>query len=160
MIYTELKERLKEILNGKTVILGIGNRMKGDDAVGSLFAEKIKELPNFYCINGEDVPENYTGDIILENPDTLLIVDSINIQSEAGDVFILKPEQLSNECTDAHRIPLKVLIKYIRNYTKTDVYILGIQPKFLNIANQISEEVSSSLSILEKIFKDLSELKN
>ncbi|MCK4967151.1 hydrogenase 3 maturation endopeptidase HyCI [bacterium] len=160
MIYQELKENLLEILKGKTVVLGIGNVLKGDDAVGSLLIENIRKLPNFLCINGEEVPENYTGDIISEKPDTLLIVDAINIGSEPGDIFILKPEQLQDDCSDAHHVPLKVLILYLKNYIDADIYILGIQPKLISFSEQISEEVSDSISTLEKIFKDISKLKN
>ena len=153
-------ENLLEILKGKTVVLGIGNTLKGDDAAGSLLIEKIKKFSNFLCINCEEVPENYTGDIISEKPDTLLIIDAVNIGSEPGDIFILKPEQLQDDCSDAHRVPLKVLILYLKNYIEPDIYILGIQPKLIGFSEKISEEVSGSISILEKMFKDISELKN
>ena len=160
MIHQELKENLLNILKGKTVVFGVGNVLKGDDGAGPVLTEKIRRLPNFLCINGEEIPENYTGDIILEKPDTLLIIDAINIGSEPGDVFILRPEQLKDDCSDAHHIPLKVLILYLQNYIESDIYILGIQPKPLSYSEQLSEEVSESISALEKIFKDISELKN
>lgn len=158
MAYQELKEELRKIIKGKTVILGIGNLSKGDDAAGSLLIERIKKYSGFTYINCEEIPESYTGDIIKEKPDTLIIIDSVNVSSEPGDIFILNPEQLQDSCLNAHRIPLKVLILYLSNYITADIYIIGIQPKVVTLTNVVSEEVLKSVSILEKIFKDLSEL--
>lgn len=158
MVEKELKEDLQKILKGKTVILGIGNPLRGDDAAGTELAERLRNC--FDCINGEEVPENYTQEIIAKNPDTLIIIDVVDIRGEPGDIVLLKPEQLKDECFDSHRVPIKVLITYLRNFIKDNIYILGIQPKLLHYGSILSKEVSESVNILEKIFSDLSELKN
>ena len=154
----ELKEDLKKIIKGKTVILGIGNPLRGDDAAGAELADRLKN--NFDCINGEEVPENYTQDIISKKPDTLIIIDVINIMGKPGDIILLKPEQLRDECFNSHHVPIKVLVSYLKNFIKDNIYIIGIQPKLMQYGSEISKEVSESIDILEKIFSDISELKN
>jgi hydrogenase 3 maturation protease len=158
--YQKLKNDLKEILKGKIVIIGIGNPMRGDDAVGNELVERIMNTVKFDCIKCEEVPEDYTADIISKNPDTLLIIDAINLNQNPGDIIILKPEQLKDECFDAHRIPISVFVKYLKNFVKNNVYILGIQPKNISYNSFLSEEVSESIEMLEKLFNDISELKN
>jgi len=160
MIEHELKGDLKKILNGKVVILGIGNPLKGDDAVGTELVDRIKNLSNFDCIKCEIHPENYTQEIISKKPDTLIIIDAVSINGNPGDVVLLEPKQLKDECFDSHRIPVSILIKYLKNYIKDNIYILGIQPKIISYGNYLSKEVSESIDILEKIFIDISKLKN
>ena len=160
MIEQELKLDLKKILKGKIVILGIGNLFKGDDAVGTELVERIENLNNFDCINCGISPENYTQEIISKKPDTLIIVDAVNINGNPGDVVLLRPEQLKDECFDSHRIPINVLIKYLKNYIKDNIYILGIQPKIINYGSHLSREVSESIDILQEIFTNVSKLKN
>ena len=156
----KLKGDLKKILNGKVVILGIGNPLKGDDAVGAELVDRIENLNNLDCIKCEIHPENYTREIISKNPDTLIIVDAVNINGNPGDVVLLESEQLNDECLDAHRIPLSVLIKYLKNYIKDNIYILGIQPKIISYGSNLSKEILESIDVLEKIFLDISKLKN
>lgn len=158
--YQKLKNDLKKLLQGKIVIIGIGNPLRGDDAAGNELVKRIMNIVGFDCLQCEEVPENFTADIILRNPDTLLIIDAINLKHNAGDVTLLKPEQLRDECFDAHRIPLSVFVKYLKNFVKNDVYILGIQPKNISYTNLLSEEVSESIQMLEKLFTDISEQKN
>ena len=160
MIEQELKLDLKKILKGKIAILGIGNPFKGDDAVGTVLVERIDNLNNFDCINCGMSPENYTQEIISKNPDTLIIIDAVNINGKPGDVVLLKPEKLKDECFDSHRIPISVLIKYLKNYIKDNIYVLGIQPKIISYGTHLSKEVSESIDILQKIFTDVSKLKN
>ncbi len=155
-----LKCELEKILKGKVVILGIGNPFKGDDAVGIAFVDKIENLNNFDCINTGLFPENYTGEIISKKPDTLLIVDAVNINGNPGDVALLQPEQLNDKNFDSHRTSISLFVKYLKNFIDDNIYILGIQPKIISFGNQLSEEVKESINNLEKIFTDISKLNN
>ena len=120
--------------------------------------QKLKN--KFDCINCEEIPENYTRDIISKNPDTLIIFDVIDIKGEPGDIILLEPENLNDKCFDSHHVPIKVLITYLKNFIKDNIYIIGIQPKHLDFNSKLSEEVSESVNLLEKIFSSISELKN
>ncbi len=155
-----LKDDLEKILKGKIVILGLGNPLKGDDAAGMIFVEKIEGLDKFECVKGGLFPENYTGEVISKKPDTLIIIDAININGSPGDIVLLKPEQLKDESFASHGTPISVLIKYLSNFIKDNIYIIGIQPKVVSFGNQLSVEVSESVDMLEEIFTDISKLNN
>ena len=42
MVKQELKKDIRKIIKGKTLIVGIGNPLRGDDAAGLELAEKLK----------------------------------------------------------------------------------------------------------------------
>ena len=58
--------------HGKIVVLGIGNEIKGDDALGPNIAWKLNDLfkknDRVIVFDGGTVPENYTGLIRNEEP--------------------------------------------------------------------------------------------
>ena len=51
------------------MLLGIGNRLRSDDGAGSLLAERLQDS-EWHAIDGADIPENFTGIIKRENPDS------------------------------------------------------------------------------------------
>ncbi|GAG05135.1 unnamed protein product, partial [marine sediment metagenome] len=55
---------LRGELKGKIVLLGVGNRIRGDDAAGPELIEILKKRPpdvgkEIFLFDGEEVPENY-----------------------------------------------------------------------------------------------------
>jgi len=85
-----VKNLFNNIFRGKTVIVGIGNIMKGDDGAGPSVIEKIQGKVKALCIDAGTAPENYLGKIIKENPDTVLFVDAADINCLPGEYTLLE----------------------------------------------------------------------
>ena len=58
-----LEELQQRTQNKKVLILGIGNRLRGDDAVGSILAERLAKKLDVPIIDEGNVPENYLAPI-------------------------------------------------------------------------------------------------
>ena len=71
--------KLEDVFKGKVVIVGIGNTMKGDDGFGPALVERLSPKVKAVCIDAGSAPENYTGKIVKEKPDTILIVDALHL---------------------------------------------------------------------------------
>src|SRR5574342_1091615 len=70
-MFAELRARLE----GKRVlILGVGNRLRGDDAVGPLLVEHLQGKVDIPLIDAGEVPENYLGPIEESGADMNIIV--------------------------------------------------------------------------------------
>ena len=63
------------VLRGKTVIVGMGNPLRGDDGFGPALIERLRGKVSATCIDAGIAPENYVGRIVKETPDTILLVD-------------------------------------------------------------------------------------
>ncbi len=147
---------MKEILLNKLknckklVIMGIGNELKGDDAIGIYIVKKLmrcfgeeKEIvnvKNLYLINAGTVPDFFT-DVLKEiNPTHILIIDCALMDKDVGEVKIIKEDEIINYSFSTHTLPLSIIIKYLRKFINAEVIILGIQPKIVDFC-PISEEV-------------------
>ena len=131
----------------KKVILCIGNREGGDDAVGPLIADRLadKADENLIVIDAGIAPENFTGVVKQHNPQRLIIIDAVEMGRDPGEIRKVPPERIGLMHISTHGIPLSVLIKYLQQYVK-DIVLIGVQPKTMN--GDTSEEVRNEIPLL------------
>lgn len=148
----EFKKRFK----GKIVIICIGNELRGDDGAGPALAKNLEGKITADVINCEEVPESYTDKIKKLKPDTVVIVDTIDIKAKPGSVTIIDKESLSElKLYTTHNIPLKVFVDYLYSETKADIFLIGIQPKTFNLKIGLSKEVEETIEYLKDILMKL-----
>lgn len=83
----------------KTLILGIGNPILGDDAIGILVANELKKriARSDVEVEATSAISHYLWDIV-SGYDKLIIIDSIITgKDKAGSIYRLKPEELVKE---------------------------------------------------------------
>lgn len=148
-----MADSLKNILKGKIVLVGIGNILKSDDAVGPALIEKLNGKINAVCLDAATAPENYSGKIIKEEPDTILIIDAVHLNLDPGEYRILDPDEILKTGFTTHDISPNLFIEYLQSQTKADIYMLGIQPQCLDLGGELSGEVKKTLNELTKIIQ-------
>jgi len=157
------KRRLRrEILRArKTLILGVGNRWRGDDAAGVLCAEEIKK--NFgrggaaspRVVIGGEAPENWTGPVRRFGPDLVIILDAVLGPFEPGTIFIVDQRDIPDETATTHRVSLRLLLSYIETDIKSRPVLVGIQPETIALGDLVTESVRDACSRLSKYLVSL-----
>ncbi|MBZ9571283.1 hydrogenase maturation peptidase HycI [Methanobrevibacter sp. TMH8] len=134
------------------MILGIGNELRGDDALGpfiinSLDSDQNNNLNNekVTLINGGSAPENFTGLIKRENPSHILIIDAALMGSNPGTIKFVNKENIANINTSTHSMSLSFLIKYLENDMDFKFLFIGIEPLTMDLGDDLSKEVLKSL---------------
>lgn len=153
----QLLEQLMKFRGSKTLIVGIGNTLKGDDGAGPLVCERLGRAETCAeLIDAGCVPENYIQSIIKKGPQNLLIIDAIDFGVSPGAIKIFKPEQLSSFAFSTHTLSPRLFIDMITQQIDADVYLLGIQPAQTKLGQspsaQVSQAVQSLVHTLAKIF--------
>lgn len=115
------------------LIMCIGNRDGGDDAIGPYIADNLKkeENKNFAVLDCGIVPENYTSIVKQYNPKNLTIIDAVEMGLNPGEMKIVPKEKISKMHISTHGIPISVLIGYLEQYLENILFI-GIQPKTMS----------------------------
>lgn len=149
-------EELEKRLKGTIVIACVGNELKSDDGAGPALAKALQGKIRAQVVNCEEVPESYTGKIKELKPDTIVIVDAVDLKALPGSIAILEKEKL-NEITpySTHNVPLKVFVQYLEAETKADIFLIGIQPSHLSFSSSLSEEVKKAVEGLAEILQKL-----
>jgi hydrogenase 3 maturation protease len=144
---------LSEILQARPLLLlGIGNPMRGDDAIGHLLAKELekKNSPGFQAHAVGTAIENATRWIRETAGGTVLLVDAVFDESvEEGSWAFYPAEQLDSVCHTTHSIPLSLLISYWQKEAPgIQVYFLGISIRNNTDRTPLSPALTKTLSSL------------
>ncbi len=139
-----------DIMQGKIVIAGIGNILRGDDGLGCCLVNRLKGHVNALCIDTGPTPENYLGKIMKEDPDTLLFIDAVHLNKHPGEFVIMHPLELAEQFPTTHGFPLRMFIEQILDGISAKIFFLGVQPQTVKIGDSLSALIQNSLRCLEK----------
>jgi len=139
------------------VILGVGNSLRGDDAVGTQIVRQLQgKVPNHVnLIPCETVPENFTSKIIKLNPTHVLIIDSAEMEESPGAVMLFPVTKIAGLPVSTHNAPLSMLTDYLKNAINPKMALLGIQPKQTEFNQCLSEEVEKASSQVVMVLERL-----
>ena len=150
-----LREELASAIQGNVVVMGIGNPCRGDDAAGSLVAQQISDAPGVRVIDAQDVPENYLRQVVGEEPDTVVLIDSVDLDSAPGSVALLDKDQVAGYWPSTHRVPLSLLMNYLERETHARIFLIAIQPRQTAFLQSLSEEVHASVAGIADVLNDV-----
>lgn len=133
-----------------TLIMCIGNRDGGDDAIGPYIADKLSQT-DFEVIDCGTTPENYTSVVKKIAPEKLVIIDAADMGLKPGVIRIIPKEKVGVMHISTHSIPVSVLINYLEQYVKKIIFI-GIQPE--KMSGNMTEPVINSGNSLVNLIKN------
>ena len=153
----QLFDHLSKLSNSKTIILTIGNILKGDDAVGPIIYQQLKGKLCVEIIDAGTVPENYIQTIIKKAPENLLIIDAIDFAAPAGAIRMFEHCQLNSLIISTHSLSPRVFVDMITHAIDIQVDFIGIQPLQTQMGQPLSTAVDKAaqqlISVLTKIFR-------
>ncbi len=158
-----LEQELREYFGvdkRRVVLVGVGNPIRGDDAVGPTIIELLesKPLDDVLLLNTESVPEAFTGKVEEFKPTHVLLIDAANFRGEPGDTKLITGEQIGGQAISTHSLPLNIFISYIEKSLDVSVLLLGIQPYSIRLGEPMSEPLeAAAISISNTLYQILSE---
>ena len=149
-LFKELKGWLKGYR--KVVILGIGNPLRGDDAIGLIVAKHLKgKVPSTVnVLLCETVPESFSGEITRHKPSHVLMIDSAMLNEKPGFSRLIPPEKIVGTAISTHAMPLSVLADYLKKTADAKVVLLGIQPKNVDFSEGLTPELQQAAEQIAK----------
>ncbi len=137
----------------RTIVVGVGNPILGDDAVGILVVREMKERTKELDIV---IEEAYTGGMnlvdIIVGYDRAILVDAISLpDKKIGEVLFLDPRAIpSAHSTNPHNVSLKEaldLAARIKDWAipqRIDLVAINIKPTF-DFSSELSPEVEKAI---------------
>ncbi|RKZ33823.1 hypothetical protein DRQ33_03440, partial [bacterium] len=127
-----------------------GNRLKSDDAFGSIIAEKLRQnltdTPLADRIYDAGIaPENYYGKLAKLNYNKILIIDAVVFDDEVGKLCLFTPEELSSSLVLTHGPSNFQMMKML--LPTAEILILAVRPENIKLGEPISESVAHTIKI-------------
>ncbi len=134
------------------VLMGIGNELRGDDAIGIYIANNFKKDGWRVIIAGQ-VPEDFTGEIKRIKPELLILVDAALMGLHPGEFRIVPKHIIPNVAFSTHGMPLSFFINYIGENAQK-IILIGIEPKSMEFGDGLSPEVKKAGDKVIEILKN------
>jgi hydrogenase 3 maturation protease len=147
--FEELEQKLKARIGGlpadKIVFVGVGNRSRGDDAIGPLVIDRLAgHVP--HVIDAGPSPENVTGAIKKLKPAVIVLIDALIFKDlPPGAPQIVEIDDIRHRGETTHTLSLDVVMEYLKIETGADVFMIGIQPARIVDGEGLSPGIDKSI---------------
>ncbi len=146
----------------KKLLLGVGNDIRGDDAVGEIVVREFKR-DDWETIDCGSVPENHITLIEEDEYELVVIVDAARMGLDPGEFRIVPREHLSVFTMSTHALPLSTVMDFLEKKVD-EVFLIGVQPKDMSLkegmTNELKEAKDELIELLENDeWRDIPKLK-
>ena len=154
-------EQLPVYCRKKILIVGVGNKLFGDDGFGP---EVVEYLTNHYSI-----PENiclldvgtgarkilFTISLSKARPEVIVIIDAVDKGRKPGEIFDISLDEIPKEKIDdfsIHQVPSSNLLKELQDLCSVKVRIMVCQTKTIpeTIQSGLSKPVKKAVLLMSK----------
>jgi len=127
----------------RVVVIGMGNELRADDAVGIRVVRLLKPCTNsrITVFEGGMTPEAFIPSTCARTPTHLLIIDAAELGEKPGTWRLLSKDELESGLFTTHMIPATEVAKEIQRRCGSNIAFIGIQPKIRDVALSLSREV-------------------
>ena len=136
-------DSLKPLLTNKTaaiLFVGIGNRLKSDDAIGIYICENLQTSNNIKTLLVEASIEKYVGKINSLAPDILVLTDCTDFNENPGFFKMLEIHEMPDNTFHTHTVSLR----RISEFFEMKVFLLGVQPKNVKFGEEFTQPVQAA----------------
>ncbi len=145
-------DTIRQKIKGKRLlIMGIGNRLRSDDAIGPLLIDRLQGKVTAKLLDAGDVSENYLGVIESVQPEIILVADAVDFGGRPGEMVLLGLDQLSKANSTTHSSSLHLLFKALQLDPLPEILIIAIQPANIDFGESISPPVNETLEAVARI---------
>jgi hydrogenase maturation protease len=149
----------------KTLILGLGNILLGDEGVGVRVVERLLELYHFP--EGTQVLDGGTLALDLlpyvEDADRMVVIDAVDMRAEPGTVVRITDEEVPTFLSvkvSPHQMGLADILSAarLRGLSPSELVLWGVQPEAMDTTLELSPSVAAQVDVLVNgVLADLSQ---
>jgi hydrogenase maturation protease len=147
-----------------TLVLGLGNTLLGDEGVGVHIIEKMQQedsnLDGITYLDGGTLSFTLAG--YIEEADNLIIIDAAQLNSSSGDISVYEGGDMdqfvsSNRNKSVHEVNITDILSlaHLTGHLPERRALIGIQPKFIDWGDTLSEPVTQAIPKVCKITREL-----
>lgn len=146
---SELGDRIGALARGhRTAVVGVGNRLRGDDAVGSLVAGRLQGRLAVPVVDAETVPENFLGALIEADVQAVVFVDAADHGGPPGAWCLAPAADLASSSASTHAMSLRLLARALET-REVACWLIGVQPGSAAFGAPLSAAVAAGADAVE-----------
>jgi len=146
---------IKNTVSSNCCLVGMGNFLKSDDAVGLYIIESVKKAVSNkeMLFNVEDVIEAYVFKISELDCHSVVVIDAVKANAETGSIIFGKLDEEFEELggtLSTHKLALKMSGRIFSEHDKV-TYLLGVVVDNTDFGAELSPVVRESADVIIKL---------
>ncbi len=139
------------------VIIGMGNELRADDAVGLIVVRLLKpsSTTRLRVFEGHMTPDAFIGPACAAHPTHVVIIDAAELGKNPGSWQILSLDEVEEGLFTTHAIPAVEVAAEIMRRCDAAVVFLGIQPKSRDISLGLSRECQRAAEEIAQVIQNI-----
>ncbi|MCE5311627.1 MAG: HyaD/HybD family hydrogenase maturation endopeptidase [Nitrospiraceae bacterium] len=146
----------------KIAVIGLGNILMMDEGVGVMVANKLGQRlkcePEVEFIDGGTMGLDLMP--YIEGKEKVLIIDAVDFGKDPGHIGVLRNDEIPSALhskLSVHNIGLADIMFVLKlgERLPQDMFLLGIQPKTIELGLELTEEISAKLPELAAAAVDI-----
>jgi len=133
------------MVQGKALVVGVGNTARGDDGAGPAVVEQLPES-GLDALDVGDAPERYLGPIAESGAETVIFVDAVDFGGRPGDVVLLEESEVPARSCVTHRSSLGLVMRYLREQAGQRSLLIGVQPGSVDPGRELTPPVRTAIA--------------
>jgi len=153
-------------MNNKTLVLGLGNTLLGDEGAGVYAVRALQERhadrADVELLDGGTLSFTLAGPI--EDADNLIVIDATQLKDTPGTVRVFEGEDMDrflggNRKSSVHEVSLLDLLTIARLAEALPARraLIGIQPEYLDWSDTLTENVARAIPVACELAMNLIE---
>jgi hydrogenase 3 maturation protease len=141
----------------RLLVLGIGNEMLGDDAVGHLLARDLASIESegYLSVPVGVAIENAAHLVSRHRADIVILIDAAEGIGRSEWGFV-QPSRLDSSCHSTHSVPLSLLVTaWKAEHPDLEVHFIGVRPSSSGFGDALSDGVAAGRAEIERVFREL-----
>lgn len=147
------------------VVVGVGNLLLSDEGVGLHIIDNLSQIPIPSYVNIIDCGCDLLSlTSYLNKPQKIIVIDAIRAGGKPGEIYRFDYTELGTtqaEMHSAHQVgaadALRLLTQIYPALANSEITVIGIEPKAIELSTNLSEEVRESIAhvtrtVLDEIF--------
>jgi len=143
----------------KTIIVGVGNRLLGDEGVGLHVIDNLSQIPMPSNVDVVDCGCDLLSLIPhLNKLQKIIVIDAIRAGGKPGEIYRLDYNELKTrgvEMQSSHQVratdALGLLKQIYPVLAGCEIIIIGIEPEAMELNTCLSEKVRESIAYVTKL---------
>ena len=154
-----LSKRKANKLRKNILIVGVGNRLLGDEGVGLHIIDDLLRIPMPPYVNIIDCGCDLLSLMFyLNKPHKIIVIDAIRAGGKPGEIYKFDYSELEiteTKIYSAHQVGvidvLGLLKQICPSLANSEIIVIGIEPKVIELSADLSKEVKESITEVTKL---------
>ena len=138
----------------RVLVVGVGNRLLGDEGVGPCVIDNLSRMKLPPCVNVFDCGCDLLSIVLyLDRPEKIVIVDAVRAGGKPGEIYRYDYSELAtmkDETQSGHQMGTINVLRLLKSVypvlADTEITVIGIEPKTLELGNNLSQEVEERIA--------------